>query len=77
MRELLSNPVMQEALLTLRDFNLPRDTEVDDADSVASVRRLSRSVGWNNCLMGFMRLGEPVKPPAPPEEPDYGATNEQ
>lgn len=77
MRQLLGDTVMQEALITLKDFNLPREIATDDADPISSVRVLSRMAGYNQCLRDFIRLGEPTKPPTPEEEADYGATNEQ
>lgn len=76
LRELLSNPVLQEAIMTLKDHNVPHEIEVDDADAIASVRRFSRLAGWNNALVALLSLA--TSPPvSEPEEPaDYGVINE-
>lgn len=76
LRELLANPVLQEAIMTLKDVNTPTEVELDDADPIASTRRLSRLCGWNMALVALLSLAMPEPIPEPAEESDYGAINE-
>lgn len=72
MRELLSDPIMQDAIVTLQDENLPAETDSDNEDAIASVRKNSRRVGWTRCLQELLTLADPL-PRAEGEAPrDYG-----
>lgn len=73
MREILQDPVMQEAIMSLRDSNEPRELELEDADAVASVRRHSRGVGFNNALGILVALANPLPRQDPELEPTYEA----
>lgn len=73
LREILSDETMQLALITLRDSNTPREVSGEETDAVASVRRLSRIVGFNTALALFLGMGEPINPPEPEEEAKYEA----
>lgn len=70
MRAILGNPVMQEALMALHDSNLPSEPN-DDADALASVRRHSRGVGFNNAIAALLSLADAIPVPPVEEEPDY------
>lgn len=73
LRELLSDPILQEALVTLQDENLPAEVEREDMDAIASVRRLSRRVGWTGCIQALLALADPIALPSETETPrTYG-----
>lgn len=70
MREILSDPTMQEALMALHDSNLPAEPP-EGADALASVRRHSRAVGFNNALAALLSTSELAPLPAAEEETTY------
>jgi hypothetical protein len=70
MREILSDPTMQEALMALHDSNLPSEPN-DNEEAIASVRRHSRAAGFNNAIAALLTLGDLVPVPMPEEETDY------
>lgn len=75
LRSLLGDSIMQEALMALHDSNLPSEPS-DTADAIASVRRHSRSVGFNQCIADLLLLAEPLPvADAEEEQATYGVEN--
>lgn len=75
-REILAEPIMQEGLMALLDSNRPSDP-MDSEDAIASVRRHSRGVGYNNAIRDLLSLGEPILSAELPNDPPfYGAEME-
>lgn len=75
MRQILNDEVMQAALMTLHDSNLPKEPP-PGSDALASVRLNSHAVGFNDAIAKLLSLADPVRPPAAEEEADYGVTLE-
>lgn len=76
MREILSDEIMQRALLVIRDTNLPQDLPVG-CDPVASVRVHSKSVGYNAAIADLLSLADPPQTPPAELEADYASENPQ
>lgn len=66
---------MQEVIVALLDFNKPTEVELDDAEAIASTRRHSRGVGWNNALRTLLSCAEPMPVPATEQPADYKEEN--
>lgn len=62
MRELLSDPVMTQALEVLAQSNPPVDAEPRD-DALASVRILSQMTGYHIALTTLSSLSRPLPEP--------------
>lgn len=75
-REILSDPIMAAAIVTLKDEAVIEDVG-DNSPDIASVRRLSWLSGYNNCIDLLMSLSNPL--PAPPQEevPSWGVPKDQ
>lgn len=69
-RELMSDPVMQQALVVWKDGSPPVDPPVG-ADAIASVRMLSQMVGADAAMARFLNLSTPLEPEIPVLQEDW------
>ncbi len=70
-RELLNDPVMQQAIVILKDGRPPIDPS-PSADALASVRALSQMVGADSAISQLLSFGEPLIPEPEDPAPDWG-----
>lgn len=75
LRTVLSNPVLQEAMLIIHDSKAIVDAS-DASDQLASVRKLSNLAGRAEVIRELYELATPLSKPTPPKMPDYGITEE-
>ena len=75
-RELLNDPTLAQAIVCVRDAELPDDVP-DHSDPVASVRALSRKSGWHGALNMLLSLAEPLPPPGVEEVASFGVNMAQ
>lgn len=71
----LSNPILQEALLLIHDSKAIIDAP-RDADQLASVRLLSNHAGRSAVISELYELATPLAEQAAPKKPDYGVTEQ-
>ncbi len=65
MRELLNDPTLAQALVCVKDAEMPEDAP-SHSDAITSVRLLSQKAGWHGAINMLLTLAEPL--PAMPEE---------
>lgn len=75
LRTVLSNPVLQEAMLIIHDSKAIVDAD-DASDQLASVRKLSNLAGRAEVIRELYELATPLAKPQPPKMPDYGINEE-
>lgn len=71
MKQLLADPILALAIVSLRDSELPQDAP-SHSDAITSVRILSYKSGWHEAINTLLSLGEPLPVEVPEEEPTYG-----
>lgn len=69
-RELLQDPVMQQAIVIMRD-GLPAIDVPIGSDALASVRVLSQRAGADRMINHFLTLAEPLEPEQAEIIPDW------
>ena len=69
-RELLSDPVMQQAIVIMKDGRAIMDVPLA-AEDRASVRVLSQMAGAEAAIMRFLSLGDPMEPEVPEVSEDW------
>lgn len=73
LREILANPVLQDALLIIHDSKAIADAP-DGSDPLASVRRLSNLAGRADVIGELYTLATPIAPVAEERMPNFGVT---
>lgn len=68
MRELLNDPTLAAAIVTLKDESVIDDVP-RSSDPVESVRRLSWLCGYDAAINLLLTLAEPLPVPEPEEQP--------
>lgn len=71
MREIFEDPVVANALVALEN-EMPQRDALDDADSIVSVRLLSRQFQHKQTILWLLGLAQPLLPETPEEDPNYG-----
>ena len=71
-RELITDPVMQQAIVIWKDGSPPVEPPIM-SDAIASVRMLSQMVGADAAMNRFLNFGEPKAPEVEEPPPDWGA----
>lgn len=69
-RELLTDPVMQQAIVIMRD-GLPAIDVPIGSDALASVRVLSQRAGADRMINHFLSLADPIEPEQAEIVPDW------
>lgn len=72
MREILDDPVMQEAIIMMRDGTTIADVDNDMMDGIASVRKLSRLAGAHEAVECLFKLTQPYQEPQSMPEETWG-----
>ena len=75
LREVLNDPIVQQAIVLAKDGNPPVDAPLSSPE-IYSVRVLSQMAGWNGAISFILGLSEPAIPEAPETPPDWGAETE-
>jgi len=70
-RELIKDPVMEQALIILKDGKPAVDAPVS-SDPIVSVRLLSQTVGGEAAINLLLSFQDPMIPPPVDPEPDWG-----
>ena len=69
-KELISDPVVEQAIIILKDGKVPVDPK-PDADAIVSVRMLSQMVGADAAISTFLSLGDPLPVPYQELQPTF------
>lgn len=76
MTEIFDDPVMQQAIVLLKDGNPPVDSPVASAE-VVSVRILSQMAGYASCLSNLLALATPHVAPVELGQPEWKPEGEE